>query len=329
MMNADELDTFLRTNNKIELEQLSVGQNVSDDQFVHDVLNKMDAQTPAKDFTMPESFFFKRNDIYISKHNRYAEQYAHKHDFLEINYMYSGTSTHTINNTDNVTLNTGDLIIFDKGSSHSIRSLGENDILVNILLKFNSLNTRVIRELIKNQSITNEFAIAHQNQNQNYFVIRNNNSFRIRTLLILILTDYFDKKNANNSLVSTYIPVLLSEIARSFHVQPHKEDKITKILTLIESQYTDITLTSLASQLGFSSGYLSSFISKTMNATFKDLLRKQRLKVAYSLVVDSTYPIDEIANIVGFDDPSYFFRIFKKEYNLSPGKIRKAHFYLH
>lgn len=41
-------------------------------------------------------YFFKNKDIYISKHNRFADYPYHTHQFLELNYMYSGSSEQVI-----------------------------------------------------------------------------------------------------------------------------------------------------------------------------------------------------------------------------------------
>lgn len=44
---------------------------------------------------------------------------------------------------------------------------------------------------------------------------------------------------------------------------------------------------------------------------------------AQSLLENTEYNIGEIAEIVGYDNPLYFSRVFKKEYGVSPAQYRK------
>lgn len=79
-------------------------------------------------------YFFKNKDIYISKHNRFADYPYHTHQFLELNYMYSGSSEQVIEGNKE-TLHEGELLLLDSGCHHSIKATGEKDILINILFR--------------------------------------------------------------------------------------------------------------------------------------------------------------------------------------------------
>ena len=48
-----------------------------------------------------------------------------------------------------------------------------------------------------------------------------------------------------------------------------------------------------------------------------------RMVNAQSLLENTEYNIGEIAEIVGYDNPLYFSRVFKKEYGISPVQYRK------
>ena len=80
------------------------------------------------------NYFFKNKDIYISRHNRYADYPTHTHTFLEMNYMLQGHAIEIVDDKK-ITLNTGDLLLLDEGSTHSIKALGDNDLLINILFR--------------------------------------------------------------------------------------------------------------------------------------------------------------------------------------------------
>ena len=54
-----------------------------------------------------------------------------------------------------------------------------------------------------------------------------------------------------------------------------------------------------------------------------EVVRKQRLLRAHSLLQSTDKTISEIAYEVGFADPSYFTKCFKDEYGMLPGEVRK------
>ena len=53
-----------------------------------------------------------------------------------------------------------------------------------------------------------------------------------------------------------------------------------------------------------------------------EFIRTIRLKKAFQLLETATYSVAEVAYQVGFNDPSYFTRIFKKEYGKAPSEIK-------
>ena len=58
------------------------------------------------------------------------------------------------------------------------------------------------------------------------------------------------------------------------------------------------------------------------NLSGNEFIRNIRLKRAVQLLETESYTVSEIAYKVGFNDPSYFTRIFKKEYGKSPSEMR-------
>ena len=77
--------------------------------------------------------FIKNREIYIAKHNRFASYPKHSHTFVEINYVLSGKAEEIVNG-QRIILESGDLLLLDIGTVHSIKSLDFKDILINLSL---------------------------------------------------------------------------------------------------------------------------------------------------------------------------------------------------
>ena len=95
---------------------------------------------------------------------------------------------------------------------------------------------------------------------------------------------------------------------------------LTKAIEFIQEHYMeDLPLGTVASSVYVSEFYLSHLFRKEMNQTFSDYAAKVRIdKAREFLREDPTARIQEIAIKTGFNDPTYFAKIFKKHTGVSP-----------
>lgn len=101
---------------------------------------------------------------------------------------------------------------------------------------------------------------------------------------------------------------------------------INKALQYINNNYnTSISLEEIASHVGLSPTYFSRFFRKETNMKFCDYLNMVRVEESKKYLLDIHYSISDIAIMVGFNDQSYFTKVFKNFEKLSPGKYRKMY----
>ena len=72
--------------------------------------------------------------IDIRPHTRFVRFPKHRHNYIEIIYMCSGTTTHIINESTRVVLDTGDLLFLNQNAAQEILPAGEDDIAVNFIV---------------------------------------------------------------------------------------------------------------------------------------------------------------------------------------------------
>jgi len=85
----------------------------------------------------------------------------------------------------------------------------------------------------------------------------------------------------------------------------------------------DFSLTYMAHEMGFSTGYLSTVFKKTLGVAFQDYVLDRRLARAKILLLTTDKKNYEIADEVGFDDVNYFGTRFKSAYGMSPKLYKK------
>ncbi len=99
-----------------------------------------------------------------------------------------------------------------------------------------------------------------------------------------------------------------------------------KILRYIHENYREhITLDTLADHLHLSRYHTSRLIKNTLGMTFSLYLMIYRIEVAKKEISTSDRSINEISVRVGFNDPNYFSKKFKKATSYTPKEYRKIY----
>ncbi|MEQ9050107.1 MAG: response regulator, partial [Marinoscillum sp.] len=102
-------------------------------------------------------------------------------------------------------------------------------------------------------------------------------------------------------------------------------DLISEIKDIIETNLgsPDLTPAFLSSELALSSSKLYRKITELTDMSPNEFIRTIRLKKAASLLKTRNYNVSEVANSVGFNDPLYFSRRFKKQFGCAPSELIK------
>jgi two-component system response regulator YesN len=79
-----------------------------------------------------------------------------------------------------------------------------------------------------------------------------------------------------------------------------------------------ITLTEIAGYLHLNSSYFSRLYKKVTKENFIDYVNKSKMERAKELLDYSNESIEKISEMVGYDSKSYFLKIFKKYFGMSP-----------
>lgn len=106
---------------------------------------------------------------------------------------------------------------------------------------------------------------------------------------------------------------------------PKSLEKMKTVLKYVEEHYTEkLTIDDMAELIFYSKSHFMKFFKAHMGTGFTEYLNDYRLTMAARLLKSSDESILMIAEESGFDNLSYFNRIFKRKYGVSPGSYRKS-----
>lgn len=121
----------------------------------------------------------------------------------------------------------------------------------------------------------------------------------------------------------------LQEVMETFvdsildYIPTKNNDVIRKAISYISEHYnTDLTLDEVAEQVHLNPAYFSTLFKECTETTFKEFLNIVRVEESKNLLSNTDYSIIDIAIAVGFDNQSYFSKVFKRYTGLTPKQYR-------
>lgn len=102
-------------------------------------------------------------------------------------------------------------------------------------------------------------------------------------------------------------------------------DVIYKALEYIKKNYMNkISLNDVAYVSNISPSYFSKVFKEEMGMNFNNYLNEVRVNNSKRLLMDDAIPLVDVAFMTGFEDQSYFSKVFKRITGVSPGKYRES-----
>ena len=103
-----------------------------------------------------------------------------------------------------------------------------------------------------------------------------------------------------------------------------REALVQAALHEITQNYREASLSNVARSYGVSLAYVSECVRAQTGKTYKELLQKHRMETAARLLRRSDLNIEQIITQVGYENTSYFYRLFHERYGVSPREYRRS-----
>ena len=143
--------------------------------------------------------------------------------------------------------------------------------------------------------------------------------------LISTLESRFTLKQceAVGNLLETYIRMILKTVPQSKNSTCNQliENKKNNSDSNLE---INIKISHIANIFHYNTQYIGRLFKESTNMTFNDYLNRQRLERSKTLLKNTSLAVLDISNRLGFNKISYFNRMFKKYYGITPTEYRKS-----
>lgn len=264
--------------------------------------------------------------ITVRPNTRFVHFPKHTHDYIEAVYMCAGETVHIINGRK-VRLREGELLFLGQNAEQEIMPAGGGDVAVNFIIQpafFDKTLELIGTEETPIKSFLIKSLFDKENQSYLHFKVAGILPIQnlIENLIWTLLHNPSYKRNINQLTMGLLFMQLLNHTDRL--VYESREDRaIIEIFRYIEENYKDGSLSEAARILHYDFYWLSHEIKNRTGMTYTEHLQKKRLSQAAFLLKNTELSVEEIAGAVGYENKSYFHRIFEKKFGTTPKKFRK------
>ena len=267
--------------------------------------------------------------IRIRPHTRFVHFPSHKHNYIEVLYMCKGQTTHYID-WETVVLKAGELLFLNQHAVQEILPAKEEDIGVNFIILPEFFDT-AFQMMGEEENLLRDFLVGCLCNDTRYakclhFQVADVLPVQnlVENMVWTLLNDQPGKMAINQVTMGLLFLQLMHYTDKISHSLEDFDQKLVfQILKFIDENYKDGELTELAAQLHYNIYWLSRAVKRLTGRTFKELLQTRKLNQASFLLLKTRLSITDISLAVGYDNTSYFHRIFRKHYGVSPGEYRK------
>lgn len=160
----------------------------------------------------------------------------------------------------------------------------------------------------------------------------------VKTIIISAYDDFSFAQEAIKYGVFDYLlkPVspkvlsnCLNKLMKTMDITTYSENitytgNIQKIIEYIDLNYLDnnLNLKSLSNRFGLNEKYLSRYFKEKMEISYTEYVTKLKMERAKYLLKYTDNPIYEISVELNYSDSSYFSKLFKKTFGVSPSEYR-------
>lgn len=282
-------------------------------------------QTDKRVLTRQQSYFSAKIHLWESA------LYFHRHNFVELLYVYKGRCQQFIENLHQmVTLEEGDLFVLNQNVVHGLLQKEKEAVLIKIIIPANLLAHEFIRNLDKNSEIADFWTNAKSRKNENYHYMHYTGCTGDAKLFVeKMMMEYYLHQHKSEEAIRSYLQLLLICLEREgenydqckYKISQNAAD-IGKMTEYIYENSATVTLEELAKVFSFNSSYLSRMIRKNCGMSFLELVRESRLEKAAMLLVSTRDTVEEIARMVGYRNSTPIYQGIREKFGMSPTEYR-------
>lgn len=257
----------------------------------------------------------------------YINDYRHLHSEYELIYIKHGSGTKNIGDIC-LPCKQSDITLIGSGIPHFYQIYPEKDKkeveiwVIQFDINFMGANfyeyseNTLLKNLIKAAAIAVDFKDPYLSKAITIFSLLNKAEIHDRIIIFLTLLGELANPKGYSTILNSY---------EATKIIDHSTDRLMLVKNHIACNYSQpISIAEMANIVHLSKSAFCNLFKKRFNTCFSNYLNEIRISRASKMLAETDFTINDIWNKCGFENQSYFNRIFKKYYGTSPYQYRKT-----
>ncbi|MEO1023132.1 MAG: AraC family transcriptional regulator [Bacteroidota bacterium] len=173
---------------------------------------------------------------------------------------------------------------------------------------------------------------------QKFFSLNQQEALTLFELFGKMHYEYSNPSLYNKAIIQSYLSIVL-QYGKRFFERDHAENVHRRATSPLSQRFEEVlesmfkplnfgvevqqkSISDIADELFVTPKHLSDVLKKETGFTGNQLIQKKTIESARHLLTSTTLTVTEIAYQLGFDQPAYFTRLFKKHEEMSPVEFR-------
>ena len=229
-------------------------------------------------------------------------EFCHNHDYYELTYVRAG-SFHQIIRETSILQAQGTLLLLNAGVHHRVWSENEDDVVINILVRRESMH-RCFSQILSGNELLSHFL---SDQDDRAYLLFPASQALYETMDEMIV-ESFTRRAYSSDMMQILLMKLLTTAVREYAPAPEKvtrADKKHRIREYIEKNLSSVCLTSLSERFGCSYRQMERIVREIYQKPFADAIGIQKIRAVQAYMAEGI-SAEDAAEIAGFSSASYY-----------------------
>lgn len=279
-----------------------------------------------------EQSAWKRSYLELVRNKRFIKCMEHKHDYIEILYVYSGRIINVIDGK-HVVVCAGEVLLLDTNVTHAVLPANMEDIGFNLVIHKEVFDAQ-FGKMLSHNDIISKFvvdSIYARKKEKRYLLFETSQCESVRGIMESMIAEWIQQENGYDTAMQGWSLLLFAQLVRHYE-KNHQVSKcpemkrqfVENLQAYLLENYQIADLKSTACYFNFNSDYFGRLVKKQTGINFTSYLQNIKLQQSCILLKNTDLSIDEIAAEVGYADVSYYYRVFRKKYQKTPVEFRET-----
>ena len=267
------------------------------------------------------------SDFYINTFENHLTTHSfieepHRHDFYVLVLFTAGTGIHEID-FDKYKVRAGSAFVLQPGQMHHW-SLSHD------VAGYVVFYSKEMYNLYFGQKDIDNFPFYFSVRAKSEIILSSDETAALQPYFELILHEAISKKDWSHDKIMNLLDTIHIELARKYssssaNVLVPYSNKIKQLSQLIEMNFIEQKAASFyADALNISLKHLNRICNESLKKTTTQVITERVMLEAKRMLMNKNLTVSEVASRLGYDDYSYFVRLFKKNSLMTPVAFRNA-----